>query len=256
MTASTVGPARHVLADWLKLHELSAAQCLGILQAWPEPQPPHKPQPNRGQTSGLSADVVWDMAAAAMSAVFGRESAHLENVRLQTRCDFQPDPQKYQRAFTLNDGGQGAPVVVCNYRGFVSDIMVLAHEFGHASQIMACGAGFVPPVPREICAFLAELAMLDYLQVHVPEIHCSAQQVWQAACVKTWAKDRHDLRQFLSDPSGLDLPYSYQWNYPVARALALKLWGNFAANQTAAQALWPLFEGGMTAAELSGFEHS
>ncbi len=240
MTADA--PPRHVLSDWLDLHNLSAVQCLKILQGWPEPQ---QPEPGGVLTCELTAGAVWDMASAGLSAVFGKMSGHMEMVRSQTECVFQPDLKKYPRAFTLNKGGQGAPMVVCNYQGQLADLMVLAHEFGHAAQIMASGERFVPPVPREVCAFLAELAMLAYLQRHHTELYQGAQQVWLAAVAKSWRKDRHDLMQLLSDPVGLSQPYSYQWNYPVARALALSLWEKIALGKKDGEAVWPLFEGRM-----------
>lgn len=233
-------PSKHLLADWLDLHQISAAQCQHILRDWPEPPPL---EPRAAQTTDLTAIAVWDMASAALSAVFGTKSAHMELVRRQTKCVFQPDPAKYPRAFTLNEDGQGTPMVVCNYQAQLADLMVLAHEFGHAAQIIASGERFLPPVPREVCAFLAELAMLAYLQNHQPELHQGAQQVWLAAVAKSWHKDRHDLMQVLSDPAGLSRPYSYQWNYPIARALALNLWEFIAANPAGGEAIWPLFEG-------------
>ena len=240
-TNVTNATARHDLSDWLELHTLDAAQCRQILQDWPEPRT--QPRAQKAQSAPASelptAAVAWDMARAALRAEFeaaGDSGAGdiIDAAHAQTQTLFQPDPQKYPRAFTVNDGGQGVPLVVCNYQGRVADIMTLAHEFGHAVQIIASGGRFVPPVAREVCAFLSERAMLAYLQHQQPEIYGAARQVWQGAAVKNWRKERADLLRLLGD---LATPYNYQWNYPLARSVVSGIDENDPAR------FWPLFEG-------------
>lgn len=181
------------------------------------------------------------MARAALRVKFGQEKFGgvadiIDHAHAQTQTLFAPDPEKYPRAFTVNDGGQGMPLVVCNYQGRVADVMTLAHEFGHAVQIIASDGQFMPPALREVCAFLSERAMLEYLQAHHPELYGAGRQVWQAATVKNWRKERADLLRALDD---LSTPYSYQWNYPLSRSVVSGI-----GEMDAAQ-FWPLFEGGL-----------
>ena len=254
---ATNATARHDLSDWLDLHALDAAQCRQILQDWPDSGPERRPQPrsepgaqkaHSAPASELpTAQVVWDMARAALRAEFGGGADVIDATHARTQTLFQPDPQKYPRAFTLNDNGQGVPLVVCNYQGRVADIMTLAHEFGHAVQISASGGRFVPPVGREVCAFLSELAMLAYLKGQKSDLYDGARQVWQAATLKIWRKDRVELLAALGD---LATPYNYQWNYPMAHIVAAqasaRAWGKPATDPR----VWLLFEGGLPAAEL------
>lgn len=58
-------------------------------------------------------------------AGFGDIADFIKTAHAQTL--FQSDPQKYPRAFTVNDGGQGVPLVMCNYQGRVADVMSLAY---------------------------------------------------------------------------------------------------------------------------------
>ncbi len=239
---------QHSLEDWLKLHRLGAQQCREML-ALPLPAEAESKVVGlsklRAEKAGLGASEAWALARDALGNVFNEESLCLAQVHSSTQTLFDPDPEKFPRAFTLNDGGAGVPLVVCNYRGGIADILTLAHEFGHAVQLVASGANFVAPAPREICAFLSELALLEHLRTQNPALHVKAKGVWQGAVGNTWRNDRIDLLAALDAPDPQGCSYDYQWNYPVARLLAIR-----AFTSLPPQALWPLFEGKMDAADL------
>ncbi|MGZ2259396.1 hypothetical protein [Roseobacter sp. A03A-229] len=117
-----------------------------------------------------------------------------------------------------------------HYRDSAADLLALAHEFGHAVQIVAswsAGTGQMPPVARECCAFLAEQALLR---------HC-------AACfpVLTYAHHADDMIYFGANRDALEdamtnwqTGYRYEWNYPLARHVAARLFESGPSNELCA----------------------
>jgi len=205
---------KHLMADWLGLHQLEAAQCWTLLQHGLE-QRAKGPQV---KTLGVDLDAVqaWQLAATALTQAFPDLADLIAAVHSNTRTEFDVDAEKYPRAFTLHGGENGYPVVVCAYRPHLRDLLTLAHEFGHALQIKASGAAFMPPAYREVCAFVAEQALLRHCP---PKWQQGMQQIWQQATGKYLGADLAQLQDALHAPGS---PYTYRWNYPVARILAIR----------------------------------
>lgn len=234
---TTDGP-QHVLADWLALHQISVAQCRKVIS---QPLPSFwVTETVRSQTATLSYSGLqaWGLARDALICRFPMAQDHIAQTHDTVQLLLAPDPKTFPRALTLKDGGKGVPLVLCNFQGRARDVLTLAHEFGHATQIMACDAGFVPPVTRELCAFLSELALLEYLKRSKSECFPQLVSVWHRAALATWRKDRLVLLHALDN---LATPYDYAWNYPMARTLALHLHSRDNAVQN-----WGLFQGKMS----------
>ena len=152
-----------------------------------------------------------------MLAAFPRASEVIDRARRTTLRMFRADTARAPRPFTLAAGPDGRPVVVLRYRGRIGDLITVAHEFGHAVQIAASGNGFVPPVNREICAFVSELALLRHLGAELPAAHGPARGRLGGAQRRLPRPGCGALALALKDPESV---YRYAWNYPIARILA------------------------------------
>jgi hypothetical protein len=228
ISASPSPGKRYYLADWLGLHGLTASQCeqgLARIQ--------HLQAAGRTDAAGAPCDLTgeeaWQVAAGALRAALPAGAAAIEAVRTGAVRAFRPRGARGRRAFTF---AGPHPVVSLDYDGRVADLLTVAHELGHAVQIAAVG-GFVPPVARELCAFLAELALLDHLRVESPALNPLALAAWGAA-TRHYVREGKTLAAALQDPRSV---YHYGWNYPIARVLASEC-----HEQLPPSALWSIFE--------------
>jgi hypothetical protein len=226
-------PTGATLADWLAAHDLTPDQCRRALQ-----------DPDAVQ-AGPAADPVWPIEAQAqwrqiaqvLAACLPEGADSIALTLDTTRTDFSSTGRWGGRSFTLHDDGQGRPMVVCHLKARLSDLLTLAHEFGHATQIVACGAQ-VPPVLRELSACLAEGLVVRHWPWSSPALGQAAERLLAA---RGGRKSARRLLAALDDPA---TPYDYAWNYPLARKLA-------GARMTA-QDQWRVFAGQMVLADLMG----
>ena len=221
----------YYVEDWLDLHGLSAEQCEAVLSraVYSGDGDPS----SRARPTGLTGDSAWKVAATAIEAAFPQASATIDRVRMNTLRVFGADTARAPRPFTLT-GPNGRPIVVLRYRGRIGDLITVAHEFGHAVQIAASANRFVPPVNREICAFVSELALLRHLGIKFPAMHGPAMAAWQARNADYLGRHVTDLALALKDPEAV---YRYSWNYPIARVLASECFA-----QLPGDPLWAIFE--------------
>lgn len=206
-------PARPGLSAWLALHGLTAAMLERHLA--PPPDLPPGPPPDPPLPVAATPD---DILARLMRAAPALAPA-LDQVQTRARFDLAPDRARFPRAFTLHDDGSGRPFVSCPCDGRAGDLLRLAHEIGHACQILANPGADLPPVLRETAAYLAEgllvagaLAEGDPL---APALAARARADSHAIAARDGARLRAALADAAADP-----PYSYRWNYPLARRLA------------------------------------
>lgn len=131
------------------------------------------------------------------------------------------DDVEMARPHTLDHGVNRAPEIRMAWRGSASALMCLAHEVAHAVQLQLSAGSFMPPVARETCAFLGELALIDWVRKNNPDLASKLLSVWRDENAAYFGTDCQVLRSALADPSS---PYCYQMNYPLARAAAVALW--------------------------------
>jgi hypothetical protein len=167
-----------------------------------------------------------------MLSSFPQSAELIKNVRDHSVRVFHADRAQASRPFTVQTDSY--PIVVLSYRGRIVDLLTVAHEFGHAVQSLASGRGFVPPVNREICAFLSELALLKMLRSELPALHRLASTAWEAGNRNYLGRHGRVLALALRDPQAR---YHYSWNYPVARVLASQC-----SEHLPTGALWSIFE--------------
>jgi hemolysin-activating ACP:hemolysin acyltransferase len=108
-----------------------------------------------------------------------------------------------------------------SWQGSISDLMCLAHEVAHAVQLQLSAGSFMPPVARETCAFLGELALIDWARRNQTDLATKLLQVWREENQRYFGDDCALLRAALVDPESA---YTYRMNYPLARAAAVVMW--------------------------------
>lgn len=244
MNEETARKPKHVMTDWLELHELNVAKCQQILAMGN--QLLVTADTNAGKLSELMTELdaaqAWQLSADALSAAFPDARHVIADVGEKTTKDLSDTGDTRQRPLTLNDAGDGYPYVRCGYRGRVSDLINVQHEFSHAVQIVVSKGTFLPPVLRECCAFIGELALLDYLRHEDADLFSDTEHRWQRQNTRISQKHRPVLNTALQN---LDTPYNYNWNYPVARILSVQVCKQFTRKQK-----WRLFQSQINTSEL------
>jgi hypothetical protein len=223
------GRPRASMADWLALHGLDRGACLRVLDSAPDPgagQRRAKDPPYQGRPP-------WPAVLAAIVRALPLAAPVLARLAREVPVDLAPDPARFPRPFTLHDAGGGVPFVSCPLTGRLSDLLDLAHEAGHACQILAGGGAELPPVLRETAACLAERLVVQVIGPDHPEMPALLERR-QARLVSRHAAA---LRTALDDRVS---PYLYGWNYPLAAILARR-----AAATSAPDRLWAILQGQM-----------
>jgi hypothetical protein len=226
--------ANYYLHDWLDLHGLTARQGESVLSRMGDRGSDCDADAVCSRPCNLSGERAWQLAADAMLSSFPQAAGPIEHARDKAVRTFRADGARAPRPFTVPTGRDDCPAVVLSYRGRIVDLITVAHEFGHAVQIAATGGGFVPPVNREICAFVSELALLKLLLAELPALHRPALAGWRAGNRNYLGRHGKALALALSDPQSV---YRYCWNYPIARVLASECMEHLPA-----AARWSIFE--------------
>ena len=223
----------YYLQDWLDLHGLTARHCADVLSRAEGCELEGSGHGADRRSSGLSGEQAWMLAAEAMRSSFPHAAELIGDVRHQTVRTFGADRTSATRPFTIL-AGDNRPMVFVRHSGRIADMLTIAHEFGHALQAVASGGGFVPPVDRELAAFLSELALLRLLATEYPELHRATLAAWRAANRSYLVRDGKALAAALEDRRSV---YRYAWNYPIARVLASEC-----AAELPVPARWAIFE--------------
>lgn len=92
------------------------------------------------------------------------------------------------------------------------------HEYSHCIQYIRCNTASIAPIYRETCAFLGELLFLRFLMLKTPKKCLFHLRDWYAGNGYYLNDGVRDLVYAFKTQSAR---YSYSWNYPIARCLAL-----------------------------------
>ncbi len=235
---------RHSLSDWLALHELDPVTCRCILDAITS-EAAGEPAAHNGLNLGYQApalEVAWRRTVEAMRDFLSEQQSIIDDTFEKTDKIIVDQRDKSRKALTLDNGPTAYPTILFGYRGEPSDALVMAHEFGHALQIKASRGKFVPPIIREVCAFLGEGALLSYTLHRNATQYTHLGQVWRQDNHRYFGTQRDRLQAALLRP---DAPYQYSWNYPIARYLAIQISRRCSQNW-----IWSIFEGEASVQEL------
>lgn len=163
----------------------------------------------------LTADEVWSIAAKAITNFVPELTVDIN--WLHDFCEKNLHAAANEKPHTIGRGAHQPSFVSLSYQGAPADALCVAHEFGHALQNYVAKNRFIPPVLRELSAFIAEKALLDYIQKNRNELYDALHSAWQQDNRVYFGYDAENLADALRSPTA---PYSYRMNYPVARLLS------------------------------------
>lgn len=233
----TPSVARHDLSDWLALHDLDRPLCERLLDAAARKiaREPIDHGELASEVCAFDREAAWLQVVEAMCAFFPSARSTIQFTFENTSRILVKEARHRRRAVTLNDAGNGYPLILYTYRGAASDWMVIAHEFGHALQAVASKGQFVAPATREVCAFVGEITLISHMRILGDNRLLRLQRVWARDDLKYLGPDREELESVLSRPAS---PYRYNWNYPIARYLSIEI-----CQKMAREHVWAVFEG-------------
>lgn len=240
MSAPVVAPQskQHNLGDWLDLHGLDRQTCLHLLdkiRGESDKVPACRSDPDQ-QSLSLDPDGVWRKIISAMCGFLPEHESVIEETFQRSTKIAVAARGKSRRALTIDHGPAKFPTIMYDYFGEISDLFVVGHEFGHALQIRASEGKFMPPVMREVCAFLSEGAMLAACSNENAFIEKNALNYWNKSNKRYFGKLALGLQNSLKNDDAI---YEYGWNYPIARFLALRISASFSRDM-----MWDVFSGG------------
>lgn len=232
---------RHTLSDWLTLHKLDPATCRELLDSmtWEGLNEPVTNCSLQSVYQAVELGAAWSATVEAMTEFLPEQKSTIDDTFVNTPIVVD---NRSHRAFTLDKGPKAYPTIVLSYRDQPRDFLVVAHEFAHALQIRASRGKNVPPMIREICAFLGESALLSYTLRAQTTHHVHLAQAWRKANQRYFGAQRDRLREALLNT---DAPYEYSWNYPIARFLAIQIF-----DRGSQEWIWGAFEGGASVNEV------
>lgn len=235
--AAEMPARRHSLVDWLALHELDPTTCRRLLDNLAEKSPGGSAVREK-TTPGyqrIDLETAWLRIVEALRDFLPEQHGIIDDAfDNTTKIDVGPR-NKSRKALTLDNGPASYPTILFSYRGEPSDCLIMAHEFGHALQIVASRGKFMPPVVREVCAFLAESALLSNAVKRDPAHYAHLAEAWRQDTHRYFGLQRDRLAAALSEPAA---PYKYSWNYPIARYLAIEVAERFSRDR-----IWSVFSG-------------
>lgn len=122
--------------------------------------------------------------------------------------------------YTIDRGPNCPPQIHLPWTHTVQDLMWLMHEVSHAAQLALSEHRTMPPIARETCAFLGELALIDYAKDFHPKLGWSLQRVWRHHSSTYLGTNLDLLKQVLLNQHNR---YIYEINYPLARMASVYL---------------------------------
>ncbi|PWQ93257.1 hypothetical protein DKW60_18105 [Leucothrix pacifica] len=209
---------QYCLKDWLALHGLSVIKVRDFLFHQQANSVVGNVKVDDKQAClTLTANDGWELAAEALSLKFPMLKREIDTVKKGCEVNFYAS--KKDPPYTLDRGDDFPYVSVC-YRGYTSDLICIAHEFGHAVQLFLSAGKFLPPVLRELAAFISELALIECLRDLNSEMTAYLVASWSQENKVYLTDNVRKLELVLKDEKS---PYDYCWNYPIARYCAIAL---------------------------------
>lgn len=234
----------YLVDDWLSLHDLNfdtVRIALTKIENFHRVAPTLPPSPQYGLFPQLKAENAWKLAAESLSGQLPNLELEITRVALGCKRDFYAPSQN--SPYTLIENDRDFPTVSMSYNGSAADILCVAHEFGHVLQLYLAGGDFIPPMYREIAAFLAEHVFLEYMEEIQPELGMDIRAAWELDNQIYFENDGKLLLDALKMPK--ITKYNYRHNYPLARSIAAKM------KKTSSEEDWfQVFHGNLEAMKL------
>lgn len=204
----------YTVSDWLEIHSISLSSSIEAVSGVRRVSVANF-RTLRTDDFDLTADEAWSLAAQAI-VDFVPELA-LDVKWIYDFCEKNLHAEAIEKPYTKERGKDHPPFVSLSYQGTPADALCVAHEFGHALQYHLAKGRFIPPVLRELAAFVAEKALLDHIQKDRSELYETLHSAWQQDNQTYFGDDTANLLDALKSPTA---PYTYRMNYPLARLLS------------------------------------
>ena len=233
---------QNTVQDWIDLHRLTSQEVLNYCDVIRQRFQSQRHDASRNGSKSLSFDIEQSLehlvlpALGDLLSVASSEKHNLSAVKI-----IKHEAGDLDLPFTEWDTKTNAPASHMVWSGTADDLMCLAHEMAHAAQMILSKGAFMPPVAREACAFLGELALIRYAKMNSRALCRELQSVWHREN-KCHLAD--DIVQSANDLKAGSAPYHYRYNYPLARIAAIAL---FAAHGS--DAIKKIFASGPDAME-------
>lgn len=204
------------LNDWLDFNDLDHATAKDIIDQVLSKFDIKGSQQPKTKSIDLSANDAFKICTKALRLRLPKLIKEIELISQEAPRCLSPLVAKHPLAFTFDLGYQNLPFISLHFRNRDCDLLAMAHEFGHALQIVASwdsGHDQMPTLARECCAFLSEIILLEHLKTDFP----SLLDAYHSDNMLYFGAYTHEIAKALNDPS---LLYKYVWNYPIARYAA------------------------------------
>lgn len=214
-----------LISDWLRFHGLSfdaVFDCIGSIESGhlrldldlrPEDEGVAAKSASKTLDCALRT-VIIPSFSAALCMEGGAVATLVQSIGWN-------DVSADELPHTIGHGVGQPPEIRMSWQGSISDLMCLAHEVAHAVQLQLSAGSFMPPVARETCAFLGELALIDWARRTQTDLAAELLLVWREENQRYFGGDCALLRAALGDAKSA---YTYRMNYPLARAAAVMMW--------------------------------
>jgi hypothetical protein len=168
------------IGDWLRAHKLSAPTVLDIVHTCGSSSLLCRPFDEANLAAGDMPKLALPSLKTslkvhvipALSNIFGDEAKVSELVSQISFVELGPNEEL---PHTEDLGHEHPPIISMDWRGTAADLICLAHEVAHALQIQMSDHETMPPVAREVCAFLGEIALIEYCgehaQARIPQVN-------------------------------------------------------------------------------------
>ena len=158
---------------------------------------------------------IESLIVSAFVELLGSE-AHIPEIVAEVEI-LNLQPSELDLPYTTRSETTGVPSVRLVWNSDPESLMTLAHEMGHAIQMRLCNYEFMPPMVREVCAFMGELAVIEAATQQSQNLHQALQKLWNAHNRVYLGAQLGELEQALHQR---DAPYDYRQNYPFARIVS------------------------------------
>lgn len=213
------------IEDWLRFHNLS--QCLAQ-QYCCAIQGTYASMVPKGSPAQPSTDIKLDfqhsfklLVLPAIQKCLCLSASHFKALT-QTKI-IKYNAGELETPFTVFDNDTQLPAVHLVWSDKPKDLITLSHEMAHAVQIILSENEFMPPLAREICAFMGELMLINFSQGQSHVLYQALCDIWHTQNQYYLHECSLALNNHLTYPSK---QYNYWHNYPIARAIAISSFSN------------------------------
>jgi|GEM_PF-1576502 len=224
---------QYSMRDWLSLHGLTseeAQEYCGLISR-KIPTGKTREEINTPSVTNLKFSLEQSLANLILPSlrdIIGEKVAN--SIDLSKVQVVRHKSGELENPYTDWNSELGAPVIHLVWSGTADDLMCLAHEFAHAMQMSLSGGSFMPPVAREVCAFIGELALIRFMKTQSDAAYKALRTVWYQENERYLGSDLARLRV---DLRSSQIHYNYRHNYPFARIIAMSLFATRASSDLA-----------------------